>query len=72
MSYYGHQINNYSKDIFGLGLPDVIAIGLIIIGLVLGVIFHFTLPGYYSRKSEVAKPGVLEEPPAVASGPISA
>ena len=33
MSYYGHQINNYSKDILGLGLPDVIAIGLIIIGL---------------------------------------
>jgi amino acid transporter len=70
MSYYGHQVNNYSKDILGLGLPDVIAIGLIIIGLGLGLIFHFTLPGYYGRKPEVAKPGVLEEPPVVASDPI--
>jgi amino acid transporter len=68
MNYYGHQKNNYSKDILGLGLPDVIAIGLIIIGLVLGLIFHFKLPGYYSRKAETAKPGVLEETPAVASG----
>ena len=33
----------------GLGLPDVIAIGLIIIGLLIGLIFRFTLPGYYSR-----------------------
>jgi amino acid transporter len=67
MSYYGHQVNNYSKNVFGLGLPDVIAIGLIIIGAVLGLIFRFTLPRFYSRKPEVAKPGVLEEPPPVAS-----
>ena len=67
MSYYGHQINNYSRNILGLGLPDVIAIGLIIIGLVLGVIFHFTLPRFYSRKAEVAKPGVLEQPPVALS-----
>jgi amino acid transporter len=60
MIYYGHQINNYSKNVFGLGLPDVIAIGLIIIGLLLGVIFHFTLPEFYRRKPEVADPGVLE------------
>jgi amino acid transporter len=65
MNYYGHQENNYSKDILGLGLPDVIAIALIIIGLVFGVVFHFTLPRFYGRKAEVAKPGVLEEPPAV-------
>ena len=68
MSYYGHQVNNYSKDILGLGLPDVLAIGLIIIGLTLGVIFHFTLPDFYSRKPEIAEPGVLERAPAVASG----
>jgi formate-dependent nitrite reductase membrane component NrfD len=65
MSYYGHQENSYSKDILGLGLPDVIGIGLIIIGLVIGLIFHFTLPEFYGRKAEVAKPGVLEEPPVV-------
>ena len=68
MSYYGHQVNDYSKDILGLGLPDVLAIGLIIIGLILGVIFHFTLPDFYSRKPEIAEPGVLERAPAVASG----
>jgi len=67
MIYYGHQINNYSKNILGLGLPDVIAIGLIIIGLILGLIFHFTLPGFYRRKPEVAAPGVLERPPVSAS-----
>jgi len=65
MSYYGHQVNNYSKDILGLGLPDVIAIGLIIVGLVLGAVFHFTLPRFYSRKPEVPDPGVLEGPPVV-------
>ena len=61
MSYYGHQKNNYSKDLFGLGLPDVIGIGLIIIGLVLGLIFHFTLPEFYSRKPEVADPQLLAQ-----------
>jgi hypothetical protein len=61
MSYYGHQKNNYSKDILGLGLPDVIGIGLIIIGLILGLIFHFTLPEFYSRKPEVADPAVLAD-----------
>jgi amino acid transporter len=61
MNYYGHQKNNYSKDILGLGLPDVIGIGLIIIGLILGLIFHFTLPDFYSRKPEVADPAVLAE-----------
>jgi len=60
MNYYGHQKNNYSKDILGLGLPDVIAIGLIIIGLIMGLVFHFTLPDFYSRKPEVADPAVLE------------
>jgi amino acid transporter len=67
MSYYGHQINNYSKDLFGLGLPDVIAIGLIIIGAVIGLIFRYTLPGFYHRKSEVAEPGILERPPATSA-----
>jgi amino acid transporter len=60
MNYYGHQKNNYSKDLFGLGLPDVIGIGLIVIGLIIGLIFHFTLPEFYSRKPEVADPAVLE------------
>lgn len=69
MSYYGHQANNYSKDVFGLGLPDVIGIGLIIIGGILGVVFHFTLPQFYSRKPEIADPAVLESPaPAGVSG----
>jgi len=62
MNYYGHQINNYSKDILGLGLPDVIGIGLLIIGLLLGLIMHFTLPGFYrSHKPTVADPALLTE-----------
>jgi amino acid transporter len=68
MSYYGHQVNNYSKDVFGLGLPDVIAIGLIIIGVVIGGIFRFTLPAFYRRRPEIATPGALEAPPAPAAG----
>jgi len=71
MSYYGHQVNNYSKDVFGLGLPDVIAIGLIILGLILGGIFHFTLPAFYSRKAEVADPGVLERMPPGREGQLA-
>ncbi len=60
--YYGHQVNNYSKDILGLGLPDVIAIAFAIIGIVLGIVFHFTLPGFYQgRKQEVADPSLLAD-----------
>ncbi len=60
--YYGHQANNYSKDILGLGLPDVIAIAFAIIGVVLGIVFRFTLPGFYQgRKTEVADPSVLAD-----------
>ena len=62
MSYYGHQINNYSKNVLGLGLPDVIGIGMIIIGLVLGLIMRQTLPGFYrGRKMEVADPALLAD-----------
>jgi amino acid transporter len=61
MNYYGHQKNNYSKDVLGLGLPDVIGIGLIIIGLILGIVFKFALPGFYSRKASVADPAVLAD-----------
>ena len=63
--YYGHQVNNFSKDVFGLGLPDVIAIAFAIIGIVLGIVFRFTLPGFYQgRKTEVADPAVLAESPS--------
>jgi amino acid transporter len=60
MSYYGHQINNYSKNVLGLGLPDVIGIALIVVGLLLGLIMRRTLPGFYrERKMEVADPALL-------------
>jgi amino acid transporter len=61
MNYYGHQVNNYSKDLFGLGLPDVIGIGALIVGIALGIIMRFTLPAFYrGRKTEVADPALLE------------
>jgi amino acid transporter len=61
MSYYGHQINNYSKDILGLGVPDVVGLGALVIGLILGLTQRYFLPGFYKgRKTEVADPAILE------------
>jgi hypothetical protein len=55
------------RCVFGLGLPDVIAIGLIIIGVVMGLIFRYVLPGFYDRKPDVAEPGLLVRPPAASA-----
>jgi amino acid transporter len=61
MIFYGHQANNYSPDAFGLGLPDVIGIIGLGLGLVLMIVSSFTRPEFFRRRTEVADPAVLAE-----------
>jgi amino acid transporter len=59
MIFYGHAANNNSPDAFGIGLPDVIGIGGILLGIVLMFITQTKFPSFFRRKLEVADPAVL-------------
>ena len=59
MIFYGHRANNYSPDAFGLGLPDVIGIIGLGLGIVLMIVSSFTLPEFFRRRPEVADPALL-------------
>jgi amino acid transporter len=59
MIFYGHAANNNSPDALGIGLPDVIGIGGIVLGVVLMLITQARLPTFFRRKLEVADPAVL-------------
>jgi amino acid transporter len=59
MIFYGHQVNNYSPNAFGLGLPDVIGIGGIMLGVVLMFVTQTQLPAFFKRKPEVADPALV-------------
>ena len=61
--YYGHAENVSSKPILDITLPLWMGIGGMVLG---GVIMIFSRPyfkEFFSRKTETAPPGVLEQPP---------
>jgi amino acid transporter len=62
MIFYGHQANNYSPDAFGIGLPDVIGIGGLLLGVVAMILAQFGLPSFFRRRPEIADAAVLAEP----------
>ncbi len=61
MIFYGHRANNYSPDAFGIGLPVVIGIGGLLLGVVFMIAMQFQLPGFFRRRPEVADPALLAE-----------
>jgi amino acid transporter len=59
MVFYGHAANNNSPDALGIGLPDVIGIGGILLGIVLMLTQQAKMPAFFRRKLEVADPAAL-------------
>lgn len=50
---YGHQANNYSKDLLGLGVPVWIGILGVGSGVILMLIRQFTAPGFFQREKRL-------------------
>jgi amino acid transporter len=63
--YYGHQVNVESKEILGITLPLWMGIGGMVLGFILMLISRPYFREFFSRKLEVAPPGILEHPPVV-------
>jgi amino acid transporter len=62
VTFYGHEINVESKSILGITLPIWMGIGGLLIGLVLMLVSRPFFREFFSRKLEVVKPGLFEEP----------
>ena len=62
--YYGHAENVSSKPILGVTLPLWMGIGGMLVGVVLMLMLvsRPVFSEFFSRKTEVVKPGLFEEP----------
>jgi amino acid transporter len=54
---------NYTKPWHGIEIPILIGIGGLLLGVVLMVFCWFAYPRFFKRRSEVARPTALEDPP---------
>ncbi len=68
--YYGHAENVSSKPILGITLPLWMGIGGMLLGAVIMLVSRPYFKQYFSRKTETAPPGLLDEPPP--TGPVPA
>ncbi len=62
--YYGHAENVSSKPLLGITLPLWFGIGGMILGAIIMVVSRPFFRSYFSRKTEVAPPGLLDRPPS--------
>jgi amino acid transporter len=62
--YYGHAANVESKPILGITLPLWMGIGGMVLGAIIMIASRPVFREYFSRKAEVAPPGILDRPPA--------
>jgi amino acid transporter len=62
--FYGHAANVESKPILGITLPLWMGIGGMVLGAIIMVASRPVFREYFSRKAEVAPPGILDRPPA--------
>ena len=62
-TYYGHSENVESAPIAGITLPLWFGIGGMVLGLILMIVSRPFFPGFFSRKTETAPPGILDSPP---------
>jgi amino acid transporter len=60
--FYGEAANVESAPIAGITLPIWIGIGGLLIGVVLMIVSRRYYRPYFARKTETARPGLLEEP----------
>jgi hypothetical protein len=66
--YYSETKNVESKPILGITLPLWMGIGGMLLGAVIMVISRPYFKEFFSRRTETAPPGLLEQPPP--SGPV--
>ena len=64
MIYYGHKANVSSKPILGITLPLWMGVGGMVLGAIVMLISRPFFRDYFSRKTEVAPPGILDRPPS--------
>jgi amino acid transporter len=62
ITYYDKGVNNYSTPLFGIQIPILIGIGGLLVGVPLMLICAARYRAFFSRKPEVAEPGILERP----------
>src|ERR1700683_568826 len=62
--YYGHGENVSSKPILGITLPLWMGIGGMVLGAIIMIASRPFFREYFSRKTEVAPPGILDRPPS--------
>jgi amino acid transporter len=60
--YYSDRANAHSLGVFGIGLPVVIGIGSLLLGVVAMLCARFGLPTFFRRRREVVDPAVLDAP----------
>ena len=63
--FYGHAENVESKPILGITLPLWMGIGGMLLGAIIMIVSRPYFKEFFSRKSEIAPPGILDAPPAV-------
>jgi amino acid transporter len=61
--YYGHSANVESKPILGITLPLWMGIGGMILGAIIMIVSRPYFKEFFSRKTETAPPGLLNQPP---------
>jgi amino acid transporter len=66
--YYGHAENVSSKPLLGITLPLWFGIGGMILGAIVMLVSRPFFKEYFSRKTETAPPGLLQQPPP--TGPV--
>jgi amino acid transporter len=66
--YYGHTENVESKPILGITLPLWMGIGGMILGAIIMIVSRPYFKEFFSRKTETAPPGLLNQPPP--TGPV--
>jgi amino acid transporter len=66
--YYSHAENVSSAPILGITLPLWLGIGGMILGAVIMVFSQRYFREFFSRKTETAPPGILDQPPP--TGPV--
>jgi len=67
--YYGHKANVESAPIAGITLPLWLGIGGMVLGFFIMLGSRPFFREYFSRKREVAPPGILDRPPATTLPP---
>jgi amino acid transporter len=59
--FYSHPANSSSPPVFGVGVPVVVGVGSLVLGVVLMLVSRPIFPEYFARKREVADPALLAE-----------